>query len=550
MPNQASQEANIVDALRLADIAPESVQYVEAHGTGTPVGDPIEAAALGDGLRQVAKDRADRCVIGSIKSNFGHLEAAAGMAGLIKATLCLQHRRIPRQSAFRESEPATSPFDDLRLHVSQQLQPWPETSEQPPRAGVNSFGFGGTNGHVILEAPPEHRTSMQRPCRGLADAVAWMLPLSARSAARAPRSGAVLSERASRRAAAWQTRRSATSVSRRASSDPITTSGWRSSRTTMPSSSEQLEAFLAGEERANSSTGRASSRCRRRPVFVCSGMGQQWWAMGRELLRAGAGLPPSRRRGQRVCLAALAGWSLLEKLTADETRLAVAGDARTGSRRSLRCRSGWRRCGDRGASSPRPSWATAPVKWRRRTFPARCRLRMPFGVTFHRSRLQHRTAGQGSMLAVGMSREEAAELVARHPRAISIAAINGPIRSRFPAMPRSSPRSTRLSTKRVVLQPHAAGGRALSQPEDGAARRGAAGILARYPAAAGVDTVLLHGDRHGADGLRAGCEILVSERPAPRALPRYPVEASSRRDTGCFWSSARIRFCDATSPSA
>ena len=117
VPNQASQEANIVEALRLADIAPESVQYVEAHGTGTPVGDPIEAAALGAVYGKARKPE-DRCVIGSIKSNVGHLEAAAGIAGLIKAALCLRHRQIPKTLHFENPNPQIA-FDDLRLRVAQ-----------------------------------------------------------------------------------------------------------------------------------------------------------------------------------------------------------------------------------------------------------------------------------------------------------------------------------------------------------------------------------------------------------------------------------------------
>ncbi len=183
VPSQASQEANIVDALRLADISPGTIQYVEAHGTGTPVGDPIEAAAIGATYGK-SHDRAEHCVIGSIKSNFGHLEAAAGMAGLIKATLALQHRSIPGNLHFENPNP-NIPFDELQLRVSERLQPWPDTHGGPARAGVNSFGFGGTNGHVILEAPPEPRTPMQRPAAAPAGR-AWMLPLSARSAAALP----------------------------------------------------------------------------------------------------------------------------------------------------------------------------------------------------------------------------------------------------------------------------------------------------------------------------------------------------------------------------
>ena len=153
VPNQASQEANIVEALRLAEIAPESVQYVEAHGTGTPVGDPIEAAALG-AVYGKARKPDDRCIIGSIKSNVGHLEAAAGIAGLIKAALCLQHREIPKTLHFENPNPQIA-FDDLRLRIAREPEPWPETHGQPPRAGVNAFGFGGTNGHAILEATPD-----------------------------------------------------------------------------------------------------------------------------------------------------------------------------------------------------------------------------------------------------------------------------------------------------------------------------------------------------------------------------------------------------------
>ena len=199
VPSRASQEANLRTALRLANIAPESVQYVEAHGTGTPVGDPIEAAALG-AVYGKARNREDRCVIGSIKSNVGHLEAASGITGLIKTALCLQHRQIPASLHFENPNPQI-PFDDLRLRVAQRLQPWPQTNGQPPRAGVNSFGFGGTNGHAILEAPPAADAGAD-PHREAGDGRAWLLPLSARSRVGAARSGAVLSECAARQSKA------------------------------------------------------------------------------------------------------------------------------------------------------------------------------------------------------------------------------------------------------------------------------------------------------------------------------------------------------------
>src|SRR5262245_22173534 len=131
VPNQAAQQANIFDALRLADVAPESIQYVEAHGTGTPVGDPIEAAALG-AVYGKARRPEDRCVIGSIKSNIGHLEAAAGIAGLIKTALCLQRRQIPKNLHF-ETPNKTIPLDDLRLWVARRHQHWLETERRQRR---------------------------------------------------------------------------------------------------------------------------------------------------------------------------------------------------------------------------------------------------------------------------------------------------------------------------------------------------------------------------------------------------------------------------------
>src|SRR5262249_1401969 len=310
VPNQASQESNIVDALRLADVSPETIQYVEAHGTGTPVGDPIEAAAIGATYGK-SPDRAERCMIGSIKSNFGHLEAAAGIAGLLKATLCLQRRRIPPRLHFQTPNP-NIPFDDLQLRVAERPQPWPDTNGQPPRAGVNSFGFGGTNGHVILEAPPQPSVPPRRPA---AVDRAWMLALSARSSA-------ALTDLARSYVDALGERGSLADEALR---DICFSAGAKRSHHDLPLPGvahdhaelvEQLDTFLRGEERANSATGRVQPMPWQ-PVFVCSGMGQQWWAMGRELL---SDEPVFRRAVEEVSelFVPLSGWSLLEKLAADE----------------------------------------------------------------------------------------------------------------------------------------------------------------------------------------------------------------------------------------
>jgi amino acid adenylation domain-containing protein len=153
-PNGRAQEALVRAAIQAAHITAQEIDYVEAHGTGTPLGDPIELLALDQVLGQ-GRNPATPCLIGSVKSNIGHLEAAAGIAGLIKVALALKHKRIPPSLHFREPNPGI-PFERLALRVVTELSDWPQ-QKNPILAGVSSFGFGGTNAHVILQEPPDQR---------------------------------------------------------------------------------------------------------------------------------------------------------------------------------------------------------------------------------------------------------------------------------------------------------------------------------------------------------------------------------------------------------
>ncbi|NEO70919.1 type I polyketide synthase [Moorena sp. SIO3H5] len=146
-PNPLAQEAVLRAAYKNAGISPGDVQYIEAHGTGTKLGDPMEMKALGAVL-SVGRAPGDYCAIGSAKTNIGHLEAPAGIAGLIKVALSLHYRQIPPSLNFTEPNPYIK-FDDIPLRVQETLTPWPEKSI-PAIAGVSSFGFGGTNSHVVL----------------------------------------------------------------------------------------------------------------------------------------------------------------------------------------------------------------------------------------------------------------------------------------------------------------------------------------------------------------------------------------------------------------
>jgi acyl transferase domain-containing protein len=157
MPNQAAQEALLRQVYRDAGIEPSEITYIEAHGTGTSVGDPIECAALGNVLG-VSRASGDRCRIGSVKSNIGHLEPASGIAGLLKAVLALRHRAIPRTVHFTNPNPQI-PFQELNLSV---VSEYTELPLNRLTMGVNSFGFGGTNAHVIVRNPEPLGSSAAR----------------------------------------------------------------------------------------------------------------------------------------------------------------------------------------------------------------------------------------------------------------------------------------------------------------------------------------------------------------------------------------------------
>ena len=147
-PNARSQQAVIQQALVNANASPDQLGYIEAHGTGTPLGDPIEVSALQTVL-STAK-RQQPCLVGSVKTNIGHLEAAAGIAGLIKATQVLQHQEIPRHLHLEELNPHLQ-LDPNLIEIPTAKRSW---SPDQPLIGVSSFGFGGTNAHVILAPPP------------------------------------------------------------------------------------------------------------------------------------------------------------------------------------------------------------------------------------------------------------------------------------------------------------------------------------------------------------------------------------------------------------
>ncbi|MGW3470416.1 SDR family NAD(P)-dependent oxidoreductase, partial [Saccharopolyspora sp. NPDC000995] len=180
VPNERAQRAVLAEAYRRAGVDPAEVQYVELHGTGTKVGDPIEAAALGAVLG-AGRSAGNALLVGSAKTNVGHLEGAAGIVGLLKAALAVKHRWLPASLNYEHPNPAIR-FDDWNMRVVRSSQQWPEC-DGPVLAGVSSFGMGGTNCHVVLSGAPE---PVREPSRDTGTAeVIWTLSAKTPAALRA-----------------------------------------------------------------------------------------------------------------------------------------------------------------------------------------------------------------------------------------------------------------------------------------------------------------------------------------------------------------------------
>ncbi|MEX1364910.1 MAG: acyltransferase domain-containing protein, partial [Nannocystaceae bacterium] len=284
-PNPAAQQDVLERAWTRAGIDPGAVDYVETHGTGTVLGDPIEAKALGTVLGGERRPSDHPLRIGSIKTNIGHLEAAAGIAGFIKTVLSLHHGMLPPSLHVERLNPYI-PFEELRLQVQTEAQPWPlREPGAPKRAGVSAFGWGGTNCHVALESVSRPAVVRQWRLAGTDDA-------SLRAAA-----------------AAWQTEQGEpTEVGEGPLRIAITTAD-------PDARPELLEAAIEGRARPEVARGRVEARPR--VAFVCSPQGGQWRTMARSLL---VQQPVFRDAIHEIheAYGAHASWSLVDALTRDD----------------------------------------------------------------------------------------------------------------------------------------------------------------------------------------------------------------------------------------
>jgi acyl transferase domain-containing protein/acyl carrier protein len=410
VPNGTAQEALVRQALESAGVAPADIQYVEAHGTGTALGDPIEVNALSAVLS--AGRPADRlCAIGSVKTNIGHLEAAAGVAGLIKVALSLDRREIPPSLHFERPNPHI-PFERIPLRVQCALAPWPDGA-RAALAGVSSFGFGGTNVHVILEAAPAPAEPIPAPTER-----AELLPLSARSRPALERLArewdTFLARGVPDLAEICQT------ASLRRTHHPHRLAVVGRSAAELR---ERLQRVLAGDLATGAAMGELT-RKRPRLAFVFSGQGPQWWAMGRQLLAT----EPVFRQVVAACdarLRALGGGSLLDELGAGESvsrlgRTDIAQPAIVAIQAGLVAL--WRAWGvtpDAVVGHSVGEIAAAHAA-------GALSLDQAVEIAFHRGRLMHEAAGGGRMAAVEASADQAGEALRGYEERLAVAAVNGP----------------------------------------------------------------------------------------------------------------------------
>jgi len=400
-PNPAAQMAVLRTAYANAGLPPREVDYVEAHGTGTLLGDPIEARALGTVLGR-GRAETSPLLIGAVKSNLGHLEAAAGVAGFIKAVLAVQRGHIPANLGFEAPNPHI-PFENLRLKVVAEPTDWPSI-ERPRRAGVSSFGFGGTNAHVVLEQGPN-------PAPATADvpptgAAVSTLVVSGKTPERIASMAGMLADWMAGDGADVALTEVAHTLNHHRARHPRFATVCARDRAQAVAG---LQALAAGYP-APGVVAAHAGRCGSGTVFVYSGQGSQWAGMGRQLLADEPAFAAAVAELEPVFVEQT-GFSLRQVLAGGEPLVGIERIQPVLVGMQLALTELWRSFGvapDAVIGHSMGEVSAAVVAGA--LSPAQ-----GLQVIATRSRLMSRLAGQGAMALLELDPENAEELIAGYP---------------------------------------------------------------------------------------------------------------------------------------
>ncbi|WP_277182759.1 type I polyketide synthase [Caballeronia sp. BR00000012568055] len=412
MPSAEAQSALIRDVCERFNIDRSNVRYVECHGTGTAVGDPIEAESIGS-VYGAGRAGDARVVIGSIKSNIGHLEAGAGVAGLIKAVLTLMKREAFALGNLQTPHPGID-FERLGVRLADGFIPLAKENE-PFLVAVNSFGYGGTNAHVVLKSAPVAAKNERQAL--LSNSLS--LPLSARH----PDALRTLAARYRERLESADTKLGDvlyTAAMRRAhlSHRAVAMGADRAELI------EALDALARGEKSDAVVTGQKAAHGKSLPVWVFTGMGPQWWGMGQQLYQEDAVYRDAVDNADRV-FQGIAGFSILAEMLKDQESSRIT---QTVYAQPANFIVQWGVAAMLLAAGVQPGALVGHSVGEVTSAAVSGALTLDdaMRVVYERSRLQATTAGTGSMLAAGTSAQSIQTLLDAHGGCVEIAAINGP----------------------------------------------------------------------------------------------------------------------------